>query len=224
MTKRITHNLKHTIVAAIIVTLLAPGFYFGLAPQPVEAQLPSLGDTFGLLVQSGFAVSACLFGGVLAQELMGLAGSAFKAILTTVSDFFSLDMLGGIMSAFGLNFLSGIPIISALLGSAVPTDERNTQVTGNLTAINETKKQGEFRECVIDPLIWTAKEYVIQVITNNIISWIQTGFADGSPMFVTNPAMYFRDVAYDSVSAFLDESGVESWLCDPYATNVVQNV
>lgn len=71
----------------------------------------------------------------------------------------------------------------------------------------------EVKEYILDTLAWTAAKVILDKFTDSLVMWIQSGF-QGSPMFVTNPGRFLKDVGNDISGDFIDELNLE-FLCEP---------
>ena len=74
-------------------------------------------------------------------------------------------------------------------------------------------KADNVKEYVLDPLMWTAANVIIDQFGDALVDWIRNGF-DGSPMFLSDPEGFFRDTANQLSGAIIDDLDME-WLCDP---------
>jgi len=92
---------KKTLVALLIVSFLAPGFYFGIAPpQEVEAQGIGMDTIMSTLVGGGLAVSACVFGHVI-NGALARAGDMIVDFITNIAPQWLGDIIGGISEFLG---------------------------------------------------------------------------------------------------------------------------
>lgn len=67
-------------------------------------------------------------------------------------------------------------------------------------------------------ILWTvAKKKMLDMLVNNIITWIQGG---GDPKFVTNWKEFLKDAANEAGGQFIDSDPNLSWLCDSFGTEI----
>ena len=95
------NSVKNTLIALLIAVMLAPGFYLGVAPiSEVQAQTEGLGmeDYMGSILSAGIAVSACMFGSVIA----GLIDRGISALLSRLADLFKGSVFAGIFQFLGI--------------------------------------------------------------------------------------------------------------------------
>jgi hypothetical protein len=190
-------HFKNSIIALLIVTVMAPGLFLGIMP-PKEAEAAAWGNFTNAAVGAGVSIVACVFAGFI----NGFLGIAF----------------GG---AVGVGVGA---VVGAVL--AVPTNEVNTVLLAPTVAISGNTEQtasatsGDlYKECVLDPLAWAAKTLIIEGITASILGWINDGF-DGGPTFLTDPEGFFRDIAFAALDGFMSNSGLDTLLCEPFSLNV----
>lgn len=96
------YALKQTFIAFLIVTILAPGFYFGVAPEKeAHAQDIGMAEIVGQLVTGSIiATSACMAGHFL-QSAIHWAVDKIRAFVDRVAGNFFKHVLGGLSSIFG---------------------------------------------------------------------------------------------------------------------------
>lgn len=72
----------------------------------------------------------------------------------------------------------------------------------------------DWKECVLDALLWVFKTVVLEAITASILDWIASGF-DGAPTFITDFPAFLRNTADTAAASFLlgDEF---AGLCDAF--------
>jgi len=75
------------------------------------------------------------------------------------------------------------------------------------------------KDYVVDPLVNALVQRLIDEITNDIVSWIQTGF-DGNPAFVDDLGGFLGDTADIAVGDFIEESSQLSFLCSPFQLEI----
>jgi hypothetical protein len=97
----------------------------------------------------------------------------------------------------------------------------STQATAMATTdVSKETSSNTFKECVLDPLVNNIKEMLIDSITADLVSWIEGGF-EGEPAFLTDPGAYFKDIGKAAVSAYLYDSGMDEFICEPFRVDVV---
>ena len=77
-----------------------------------------------------------------------------------------------------------------------------------------------FKDFVLDTIAWIVAKMAIREITDNTVSWINSGFK-GNPTFVTNPGSYFKDLANQASGAFINKLGAEDLLCGEFKAEVI---
>jgi len=200
---------KQSFAALLIATLLAPGFYFGMAPAPkAEAQMEGI---IGSIVGAGVSWALCEYG----DEL----GDMFDSILGGIADLFGLGGLFG-----GSEGESGADTeFSETEQFSVPVNEQNTsklQNTASTAGMNETNIH---KECVLDPVAWVIKAILVNTITQDILDWVETGFY-GGPVFLRDPIAFIKDLSNAALEDFLDESGIDVELCTPFSSDTIDIV
>lgn len=74
----------------------------------------------------------------------------------------------------------------------------------------------QYKETVLDPLAWLLTNIILQKMTRDIISWINSGFK-GKPAFITNMGHFLTDVADQVVGTYLaDSSPYFKFICSPF--------
>ena len=125
-----------------------------------------------------------------------------KVIITAL---FSFSLLGGIFLV--PNTAKAFPVFEtnpALVGSSVENAAVNT--------VQTTK------DTVLDGVAYALGEVAIQVVTNDIVTWINSGF-HGSPAFVQDLGGFFTDVA-DRVAGGLIQDLGGGFLCSPFSADI----
>jgi len=109
---------------------------------------------------------------------------------------------------------------------AVPTTEVSIPMIGNTLAGAGAEIMNLFKECLLDALAWAAKSIVIEIIMASILEWISEGF-DGGPAFLSRYEGFFRDLAFATFDTFINESGLDKLLCEPFKddiTNLINKI
>lgn len=75
-----------------------------------------------------------------------------------------------------------------------------------------------FKECVLDPLLWLAKQVIIEQLTSSIVAWINSGF-EGGPTFVTDPFGFFMNMGDIIAGEYIAGGGLD-FLCSPFQLEV----
>lgn len=68
----------------------------------------------------------------------------------------------------------------------------------------------------LDGLAFMAANVVIAQITDSIVNWINSGF-QGSPAFIQDPGGWLLETADRVTGAFIEDLGLEDFLCRPFA-------
>jgi hypothetical protein len=118
---------------------------------------------------------------------------------------------------------------------AVVDDSSATSLLRNVESVAQTALQSSinafsgisaaanegnwFKEYVLDPIAYALAHAALQIFTNEMINWINSGF-DGSPFFVENLAGSLQDVADRAVGVYLQAENLE-FLCNPNLKNAL---
>lgn len=70
-----------------------------------------------------------------------------------------------------------------------------------------------------DSIAWLIAKIIIKQITASIVTWINQGFPDGGPGFISNPEAFFADVVDQEVGAFIYGSDL-GFLCSPFQLDI----
>ena len=93
----------------------------------------------------------------------------------------------------------------------------------DITATKGATESNLYKECVLDPVAWIIKSILISVLTQTMLDWVNSGFL-GGPVFLRDPLEFAKGLAYEAFNAFLDESGVGDYLCEPFSADVVTTI
>ena len=77
----------------------------------------------------------------------------------------------------------------------------------------------KYKESVLDGIAWMMAKQAIQMITGDIVDWINSGF-DGNPAFLTNPGGFFLDAADQVTGELIANAGPLSALCSPINVDI----
>jgi hypothetical protein len=78
----------------------------------------------------------------------------------------------------------------------------------------------DYKEYVLDALIWAASKGLLAAITSSIVNWINSGFK-GSPMFVQDFRRFMLHAADHIAGDFLMElGGLASFVCSPFQLDI----
>jgi hypothetical protein len=101
-----------------------------------------------------------------------------------------------------------------------PVTNTETALTASATIYSKiSAAYMELKETVLDPLAWMLAKQLLQSITADVVSWINSGFK-GNPAFMSNPEAFFLDVADQTTGAFIANSGPLSSLCSPFSVDI----
>ncbi len=204
-------KLKNSFTALIIVTLLAPGFYFGMQPAPkAEADMAGI---IGDIVGAGVSYVMCEYGDELMGALGDLLGGAIEGLFGDfLGDFGSILGFGDDKDGDGTG--DGVDYKVAFQ-DAVPTNEQNKSVVLNTNSIARGTETQVYKECVLDPAAWVVKAILVNTITQDILDWVNGGFYDG-PVFLRDPIEFMKNLAESMLFSFLEDSGLADALCTPF--------
>lgn len=75
------------------------------------------------------------------------------------------------------------------------------------------------KECILDGLVPALREALIATITDNIVSWINSGF-EGGPAYVTDLNGFLTQVAHNTALDFIENDPTWGFVCSPFAFDV----
>lgn len=150
-----------------------------------------------------------------AKEAQAQAGIIVGGVVGAMACQFQGHIQGFFGDLFGGNGFS----MGSFGGDSVPVNETNERLLDNVSKTAETNTQIVFKECVLDAIIWVIKRLLIDRLTQDIINWINSGF-DGGPAFLADYHAFFRDIALETFNVFLNQSGLDRWLCSPFQYNI----
>lgn len=101
-----------------------------------------------------------------------------------------------------------VPTATWVAGDTSPTSLTTSAASAALT----------WKECVLDALLWAAKNIIIPTLTASIVQWINSGF-DGLPTVLSNPQSFMLDMADAMAGEFIWEAGLGA-LCSPFQLQV----
>lgn len=132
-------------------------------------------------------------------------------------------LIGCFAGALGLGsvFGGGVGAVQGLLAVPVnPVTEYSSFSNSGQTAA--ASQSLTFKECVLDALVWVAKEIIIAQITASILEWIQSGF-DGAPTFISDFGGFMRGLADNAAGLLLTGSDF-AFLCSPFQGSLQFNI
>jgi hypothetical protein len=214
--------LKQFSVTFLITLMMIPG---ALMVQPQQAQAETVQEWLGLAAGAlGISTISCL-------------GSEYIGNLIERATDWALDQLGnlveGALRALGLDGIAnaifggaGGAVAAVVGGAEVPVydDDVEEAVETNTEEVTATVNSGfntqEFRECVLDGLVWYFANVMIEQITADLVAWIDGGF-EGTPAFVSDPEGFLYDVGNTAVGQMIWESeqGLDL-LCEPFQLDI----
>jgi hypothetical protein len=89
--------------------------------------------------------------------------------------------------------------------------------TGQEVPVNEPGTR--YKDYVLDCVVWVLGDVAIQIITTEMIGWVNTGF-DGGPAYVQNLGRYLKDVVDNKIGAFIESTELGAYLCEPFKLSV----
>lgn len=196
-------HFKNTFVAFLITTLLAPGFFFGITP-PKQAEA-DLSGILGSVAGAGASYVVCQYGSQLQSAIGDMLGGA-------VGSLFGGDLAG--LDTGGFGFTSS---------NSVPVNETNEAMLSDIETVRTMNESLIYKECVLDPISWVIKSVLINTILGEMMGWIDDGF-EGGPVFLRDPAQFAKQVARETFDLFIDNPELSTYLCQPFATDVIELV
>ena len=85
-------------------------------------------------------------------------------------------------------------------------------------AANLMQWQANFKEFVLDPLLWIVAKTLIRQISRDLVDWINNGF-QGGPGFVTDFDGFMQNVLDRSIGQFIEGTDL-AFLCDPFSIQI----
>src|ERR1035437_6095847 len=115
---------------------------------------------------------------------------------------------------------SGVPVVTILSDALKVISNVYDSLIKTYNQISSALENKMWiKEYVLDPIAWVVAKDLIQNITDETITWINTG-ANGKPAYIQNPTTFFNGIADQATSAFLADDGPLSSLCSPISLNV----
>ena len=129
--------------------------------------------------------------------------------------------------------LSLIIVIGTGLFFIIPTPNANAAVVNTVElprtalwrdAINNSTKEGGFFTSgfSLDMLAYMLAEVAIEVMTADIVAWINSGF-QGSPAFVQDPSSFLANVGDLAAGEFFENIGA-GFLCEPFSLDIQESI
>jgi hypothetical protein len=123
-----------------------------------------------------------------------------------------------VVSMVGVSFMHQPVIERADAGAAA------VAVIGGIGTVQETftavaTAGMRLKEFVLDPMAWIVADMVIQRMTRDIVSWINSGF-QGEPAFMRDFGGFLTDIADQAVGDFLASDETLRFLCSPFRLNI----
>lgn len=192
-------NMKkifNTIISLVLLLTLV------ILPQTSHAQLTNIAGNFGTCALTGFAND-------LFQDLLGGLGN-----LGNLTDF--LGLAGGLAGGLGGGGGGGneVPVHDAAsiseLENILSTNQDILTIDIDILDIQASL---QFKEYVLDCMVWAITQGIIEEVTGSTIGWVNTGYG-GDPFYIADPDVFFASledqVARDFFSAKLDPSPIPS--------------
>lgn len=82
------------------------------------------------------------------------------------------------------------------------------------------------KEYILDGIAWSLAKTMISSMTNDMVSWAQSGFTGNTPAFVTDLQSFLTNAGDLSISNYLSDplEGPDSYLCEPFKNDIKQAV
>jgi len=74
----------------------------------------------------------------------------------------------------------------------------------------------ELKEFVLDELAWTTANILIEEMADSTVDWINSGFEDGGPGFITDFTGTLEETANQALGEFIEGSSL-AFLCSPFS-------
>ncbi len=121
------------------------------------------------------------------------------------------------------SFIVGTVKDIAFTLDSVPTHESKPSTVDNIKASGDGASANVFKECILDALAWAAKNLVYEYVLKNIVNWINKGF-DNGPAFLSDPDSFFRQLTFAALDGFIEESGLDAYLCEPFKDTIMNHM
>lgn len=106
---------------------------------------------------------------------------------------------------------------SVACSTAEQTGSASSQEVPVLSKAEVAQKE---MKCKYDGYGWVAAKSVVSGLTSSIVNWVNSGYK-GGPSFVTNPDIFFTNVADDVTGEFLSKNGnIAKYLCSPFSIDI----
>lgn len=154
----------------------------------------------------------------------------FKKLITVLiiiallvpTTFFSLpkkaDAVGAGLLACAMTAIFGRAAdeLKNLPGMIMSVPVHDASLNRTSSEIKQAAQSQNFKDCVLDAVVWDVANTLIKNITASTIEWINSGF-DGSPSFVTDPEGFFTDVGDQIAGSWIEGLGpIGRILCSPF--------
>lgn len=137
-------------------------------------------------------------------------------------------ILIGALLIISLSFPWGVLLVPTT-AEASPTSEEGgavsipTWLQTIVTAVNTagtwvSTNYSAYVKPVLDGLVWSLANAILEKMTSDIVKWIQSGF-EGNPAFVTDPEGFFADVADKTIGNYINSTDL-AFLCSPFSLQI----
>lgn len=85
----------------------------------------------------------------------------------------------------------------------------------------------EVKEFSLDTILWALVKAVASMLVRSVTKWVQSGFSDGGPLFVTDLGQFFEDAAMEASGIFIQDflsPDVQNLLCQPWRASINLNL
>lgn len=124
------------------------------------------------------------------------------------------------VSLTGINRAEAVTVhvASDSSGAGVITPIESALTTAENIAQTYFASADNFKEFVLDPLVWMLANTMISNMLTSLTQWVNSGF-EGSPAFVTNIEQFLIDAADEAVGEFINGTEL-GFLCDAFSLDV----
>lgn len=103
-------------------------------------------------------------------------------------------------------------------GTGITSAVSNTVTAGSSVTNAIMATLEKVKHYALDPLAWFAAKKIIQNLTAQTVNWINSGFK-GNPAYIQDPGRFFSNIADNTASKFLSDTGLNV-ICSPFRAKV----
>jgi len=120
--------------------------------------------------------------------------------------------ISGIIMGFISKLIGGITTFMSVPIKNQPIQKNTSSTAGNTFG-------SWVSDCIIKPMVKALVKELIHEFLMSIVDWINNGFEDGGPRFISDVEGFFADVVDRGVGQMIYGSDLK-WLCSPFALDI----